>query len=123
MLSQLDVLPLILAASGAKPIADRVLDGRDPLPALTGNAPTPHHRLVFTYRAASALREGTLKIVRSTPTKPWELYDLSVDPGETTDLAPARAADVARLDAAYQSWLADIRRDASAPAPRPAAPN
>ncbi len=35
MLSQLDVLPLFLAAAGVQPPEDRVLDGRDPLPALS----------------------------------------------------------------------------------------
>jgi arylsulfatase A-like enzyme len=119
MLSQLDVLPLLLAASGGKPQQGRILDGRDPLPALTGVARSPHERLVFTYRTGSALREGTLKLIRSTPTQPWELYDLAADPGETTNLASQRTADVARLDAAYQAWLADVRRDASEPAPRP----
>ena len=120
LLSHLDVLPLLLAASGTKPPEDRVLDGRNPLPALAGTASSPHERLVFTYRAASALREGDLKIVRSAPTKPWELYDLAADPAESTDLAGPRPADVARLNAAYETWLADVKRDASEPAPRPA---
>jgi arylsulfatase A-like enzyme len=120
MLSHLDVLPLLLAASGTNPPKDRVLDGRNPLPALAGTAGSPHQRLAFTYRAASALREGDLKIVRSAATKPWELYDLAADPAESTDLAGQRAADVARLNAAYETWLADAKRDASEPAPRPA---
>jgi arylsulfatase A len=119
MLSHLDVLPLCLAASGAKPFKDRVLDGRDPLPALAGTAKSPHQCLVFTYGTASALREGTLKIVRSAATKPWELYDLAGDPAEAKNLATERPADVARLDTAYQTWLVDVRRDASERAPRP----
>jgi arylsulfatase A-like enzyme len=119
MLSQLDVLPLVLAASGVPPLKGRVLDGRDPLPALSGTSASPHERLVFTYRMASAVREGPLKIIRSAPAQPWELYDLVQDPGESVNLASDRPADVARLDAAYQSWLADVRRDASEPAPRP----
>jgi arylsulfatase A-like enzyme len=119
MLSQLDVLPLLLTASGAKAMEGRVLDGRDPLPALTGAAQSPHQRLVFTYRTASALREGTLKIIRANAAQPWELYDLAADPAESTNLARQRPADIARLDAAYQSWFADVQRDASEPAPRP----
>ncbi|MBI5397001.1 MAG: sulfatase-like hydrolase/transferase [Verrucomicrobia bacterium] len=122
MLSHLDVLPLCLAVSGASPFKDRVLDGRNPLPALAGEAKSPHERLVFNYGPASGLREGFLKIVRASAKKPWELYDLAQDPAESRNLAAERASDVARLDAAFQDWLADVKRDASEPAPHPAGP-
>ncbi|MBI5829918.1 MAG: hypothetical protein HZB20_10365, partial [Chloroflexi bacterium] len=122
MLSHLDVLPLCLAVSGASPFKDRVLDGRNPLPALAGEAKSPHERLVFNYGPASGLREGFLKIVRPSAKKPWELYDLAQDPAESRNLAAERASDVARLDAAFQDWLADVKRDASEPAPHPAGP-
>ncbi|MEX2169145.1 MAG: sulfatase-like hydrolase/transferase [Pirellulales bacterium] len=123
LLSQLDVLPLCLAAGGATPFKDRVLDGRNPLPALTGAAPSPHERLVFMVRNSAALRHGDLKIVRNTATDPWELYDLARDPAESKDLAAHRDADVARLDDQFQNWLADVKRDASEPAPRPVKPS
>jgi arylsulfatase A-like enzyme len=119
MLSHLDVLPLCLEVSGARPVAGRVLDGRNPLPALAGKAASPHSRLAFAYNNGAALREGSLKIVRHAAAKSWELYDLAVDRAESTDLASTRPADVARLDAAFQAWLADVKRDASPPAPRP----
>lgn len=120
MLSHLDVLPLALEVSGAQPVAGRFIDGRNPLPVLTAGAKSPHARLAFAYDRGTALRAGTLKIVRHDATKPWELYDLAADPGERTDLAGARPADVARLEAAFDAWSADVQRDASPPAPRPA---
>lgn len=115
-LSHLDVLPLCLAASGAKPFEDRVLDGRDPLPSLTGAAKSPHEQLVFTIGNLAALRSGSLKIVRGAANKPWELYDLATDPGEKRNLAAERPEDVVRLDAAFQKWLTDVTLDASKPA-------
>jgi len=119
MLSQLDVLPLCLTAAGITPPTDRVLDGRNPLPALTGNATSPlHQRLVFHLGDRAALREGQLKIVRDKSTQPWELYNLAADPGESKDFASERPADVARLEAAYAQWQTDVKRDASEPAPR-----
>jgi arylsulfatase A-like enzyme len=117
MLSHLDVLPLCLAASGAKPETERILDGRNPLAALTGEAPSPHERLVFTYGKSAALREGSLKIIRSKEDQPWQLYDLSNDPGESKNLAADRVGDVKRLSAAYDSWRIEVRRDASEEAP------
>jgi len=122
MLSHLDVLPLCLAAAGLPLPKDRVLDGCDPLPALAGKAKSPHKRLVFNFGSASGLREGSLKLVCSGAKRPWELYDLAADSGESKNLAAERAADVARLDAAFQDWLADVKRDASEPVPRPAEP-
>lgn len=120
MLSHLDVLPLALEVSGAKPLPGRITDGRNPLPVLADGAKSPHARLAFAYANGTALREGTLKIVRHDAKKPWELYDLAADLSERNDLAAARPADVARLEAAFKAWQADVKRDASPPAPRPA---
>jgi arylsulfatase A-like enzyme len=120
MLSHLDILPLCLAVSGAASLPGRVLDGRNPLPTLAGTAKSPHAQLAFAYDKGSGLREGTLKIVRPGADRPWELYDLAADRGETNNLAAARPSDVKRLEAAYQRWLADVKVDASPPAPRPA---
>jgi arylsulfatase A-like enzyme len=113
MLSQLDLVPLALGLAGLTPPADRVLDGRDPLPALAGRAPSPHPRLGFAYAGATALREGPLKVVRPAPTAPWELYDVETDVAESRNLAGERPADVARLTAAHAAWVADLSRDAS----------
>jgi arylsulfatase A-like enzyme len=118
-LSHLDVLPLALSVSGAAALPGRLLDGRDPLPALAAGAPSPHRRLAFAYAQGTALRAGDLKIVRHDPQQPWELYDLAADPGETRNLAATRPADVARLAADFAAWLEDTKIDASPPAPRP----
>lgn len=120
MLSQLDVLPLCLAAANAPLPSDRVLDGLNPLPALTGAAKSPHPRLAFAFEATQGLREGSLKIVRRSANQPWELYDLATDPAEARDLARERPDDVTRLQGAFQAWLAEVKRDASEPARRPA---
>ena len=113
MLSQLDLVPLALGLAGLTPPADRVLDGRDPLPALAGRAPSPHARLGFAYAGTTALREGSFKVVRPAPTAPWELYDVESDVAESRNLAGERPADVARLTAAHAAWVADLARDAS----------
>ena len=120
MLSHLDVLPLALEVSGAKPLPGRILDGRNPLPVLADGAKSPHAQLGFAYANGTALRQGSLKIVRHDATKPWELYDLGSDIAEKNNLAATRRADVARLETTFNAWMTDVKRDASPPAPRPA---
>ena len=122
MLTQMDVLPLCLAAAGAPRETAPKLDGRDPLPALVEGARSPHARMGFGYAKGAGYRQGDLKIVRETPEKPWELYDLAADLGESRDLARERPADLARLTAAHHAWLEDVRRDASSRATAPTAP-
>ena len=121
MLTQLDVLPLCLAAAGAPRDTGRVLDGRDPLPALAEGARSPHARMGFGYDKGAAYREGDLKIVREAPDRPWQLFDLAADLGERRDLGGERPAELARLVAGHRAWLEDVGRDASAPSPRPKA--
>jgi len=116
MLSHLDLLPWMLDVAGLPQPPDRVLDGRNCQQALTGKAPSPHKRLFFHLGSTSAMREGNMKIIRTKPTNPWQLYDLAADPGEKTDLAEAREADVKRLDATFQQWQNDVQQDASTPA-------
>ena len=83
------------------------------VPTLAGELRSPHEQLAFAYNKFAALRDGALKIVRSAEDAPWELYDLAADPAEAKNLAAARTRDVTRLNAAFQTWLADVKRDAS----------
>lgn len=121
MLTQMDVLPLCLAAAGLPRDTGRILDGRDPLPALAEGARSLHPRMGFGYAKGAAYREGDLKIVREAADKPWSLFDLAADLGETRDLARDRPADLARLATAHDTWLEDVRRDSSSRAPMPTA--
>jgi len=43
--------------------------------------------------------------------KNWQLYDLKADPGETTDVAAEHPDVVARLEAAYDRWWAEVVPD------------
>jgi arylsulfatase A-like enzyme len=115
MLSHLDLLPAFLKLAGTPAPADRILDGRDCLSALTENAPTPHERLFFHLGEAIAVREGTLKLIRPKSKATWELYDLATDPSEKQNLAANRPQDVQRLANAITQWQLDMKTDASEP--------
>jgi arylsulfatase A len=115
MLSHLDLLPAFVTAAGAAVPKARILDGRDCLPALTKNATTPHERLFFHLRDAIAVRDGSLKLIRTKAKAEWELYDLATDPSEKHNLTAERPQDVQRLADAITQWQIDLKNDASEP--------
>ncbi len=99
---------LMIAAArlaGASLPDDRVLDGRDPLPVLRGDAESPHDSFRFTYRNHAAFRGGDWKIVRTAPDEPWQLFDLSRDVGESNDLATSEPERVRELSERFEGWL------------------
>lgn len=104
----LDVLPTCLAAAGTPAAKDRPLDGVDLLPYLRGErAERPHRALHWRQGADWAMRRDDLKLVHAGKAPPM-LFDLAVDPGETTDLAADRPDDVKRLQAAHDAWAAQL---------------
>lgn len=82
-----DLLPSCVQLAGGQVPADQVLDGANILPVLTEGAPSPHRSLYFNYRKHSALRQGDWKIVRESPSSPWQLFNLEEDPAEEHDLS------------------------------------
>lgn len=97
-----DVAATLLARLGPGPR----LPGADLLAAelaprgLYAETLAPQHD--FGWSPLRAWREGGLKYVRAP--RP-ELFDVRADPAEAHDLAPARAADVARLEARLAASL------------------
>ena len=103
--SSLDLLPTFAAAAGVELPAKPTLDGVDLLPHLLGERDTrPHERLFFrmTLRGA-AYREGDWKVVR-LPHRQAELYDLSKDTSETSNLAATQPERVARMMRELNEW-------------------
>ena len=115
VLTHLDVLPLCLRAASAKPQEGRVLDGADPLPTLAEGAKSPHDHIVAHLGGAAALRQVRWKIIRGSPSRPWELYDLQANPTESADLAKSKPAELSRLTSLFAEWEAGVKTDASEP--------
>ena len=110
-LVNMDLFVLALRAAGIDAPRDRVVDGRDPMDVLRDGAPSPHRNLYFRYRDAIGMRQGRWKLVRPATGAPLELYDLSVDFGETTDLATSRPELAQRLLREFESWLEDAGKE------------
>ena len=115
----LDVLPTIIAAAGAKPEASWQLDGVDLAPYLTGaNNARPHQTLYWRYGPQWAIRHGDMKLVVSNGGSGQpELYNLATDIGESKDLAAAQPAKVKELQALWDKWSAEQAEPSAPDAP------
>lgn len=107
--SLLDVAPTLVAAAGGG--APEGLDGVDLLPfASGGRSGAPHAEGLFWRRGGDwAVRHGRWKLVADAEGEP-ELYDLSGDAGETTDVAAAHPDVVADLRRRFEEWAAPMAR-------------
>jgi arylsulfatase B len=94
------------AANSEGVTAPNQIEGVDLIPFLTGNdAGTPHETLFWRQGGKAGLRHGDWKLVRMGARKApgkarWELYDLSNDLSEETNLAisyPERLAELVAL--------------------------
>jgi len=107
-ISHLDIFATAAAAAGASLPTDRPMDSVDLLPYVTGvNSNMPHDTLFWRngyYQCV--LSNGWKMSVSERPNKVW-LYDLSVDPNETNNLADANPAKVAELQGLFDAHDAD----------------
>ena len=106
---QLDFVPTALAAAGAPAVTDTKLDGVNLLPYLTGdNQAAPHEALYWRFGPQTAIRMGNWKLVKHAQSQSPELYDLSKDIGETTDLAKQHPDKFAELESAWKKWNGEL---------------
>jgi arylsulfatase A-like enzyme len=107
-----DVLPTLMSLAGLA--VPEGMDGVDATAALTCGA-AAHDRLYWAFGDQLAVREGDLKLVlngsedmSAESFEPVHLSDLRLDPGESTDLAGSRPADVARLTELARTWRSSL---------------
>ena len=107
-----DVMPTIAEIVGMD--GPEEIDGISFLPSLTGGQQPKHEYLYWEFHergGRQALRKGNWKLVRydvlKDPDKPYQLYDLNVDPGEQTDLAASHPEIVDQLSQLIKSARTD----------------
>ncbi len=104
-----DLFATFAALAGAKPPADRVIDGRDITPLLTAEpgAKSPHEAFYY-YQGwrLGAVRSGPWKLVFGSGEIPHAdergrelLFNLDADIGESSDVSAAHPEELARLRA------------------------
>jgi len=110
-----DIPATILALTGVGPETGQPLDGRDLSGVLAGGGldreaiywhyPHYHPGGATPY---SAIRAGSWRLVHFYEDDRDELYDLAVDPSETTDLAGREPERAGALRARLDAWLVDV---------------
>lgn len=108
--TSMDLLPTIAAAAGAELPKDRVIDGANLLPYLTGAQTSAPHDVLFW-------RDGNYQMViakgwklqqAERPNKTW-LYHLDEDPTEQRNLAAAQPEKVTELKALLAAHNAQMK--------------
>jgi arylsulfatase/uncharacterized sulfatase len=110
-----DITPTLLDMAGAQAVNDAVpVTGRSLLPLLSGQSSAvyaPDEPIGIEVSGNSALIRGDYKITRNQ--RPWgdaewRLYDLSQDPGETTDLSESRPGLMADMLSSYEVYAGEM---------------
>lgn len=96
--SHFDIFATAARAAGVALPRDRPIDGVDLLPYADGRHPAmPRRTLFWKSGAYQVVRDGDEKLQILDLPHQSLLYDMAADPTERRDLAPSRAAEVARL--------------------------
>lgn len=97
-----DIFHACTHLAGVSVPGDRIYDGKNPLPVLTGETNTsPHNAFYFEQGSKSALVSGDWKIVRRSTTDPWQLYYIREDKLERENLAEQKPELVKKLGDVY----------------------
>jgi arylsulfatase A len=110
----MDVMPTLVSLAGGSIPTDRVIDGADVWPLVSGRpeAKTPHETfLYFRGFELQAVRHGGFKLIL----KSKQLYDLKAEIGEETDVARQHPQVVAEIHAIAAAVDQDLGRQALGP--------
>ena len=107
--SNIDILPTLVAAAGGTLPTDRVIDGVNLLPFLKANPAKQAERPLFwrdgPYRTLQ--EHGWKLIVSQRPKKDW-LFNLNEDPTEKINLAARQPEKLAQMNAVLQAHHAQM---------------
>lgn len=116
--STLDIMPTLLAALPQSRRREGAQDGLSLLPYLSGEATWPEVRSVFSEVSflppstrqqekmafKTSMVRGDLKLIHDRKAKAWELYRLSSDPEEQTDIAALEPLVTERMVRELTVW-------------------
>ena len=104
--STLDYLPTIANLTGYLMPDDRAIDGQDMMPIITGKTEQRSKAIPFRARGNATIVKDRYKLVLPKA----ELYDLSRDWGEASNIASAHPARVQRMTDELMDYLESMRK-------------
>jgi arylsulfatase A-like enzyme len=110
-----DLLATFASQAGAALPTDRVYDGVDLIPHLTGKASRPPHEMLFWRGGRNlAARKGKWKLLQLGEDR-THLYDLATDIGEKKDISASHPDVVKGMRAALKEWNSHMHAPLWAP--------
>lgn len=127
--AHIDVFPTLAEIAGARlnSKARTQIEGQSLQPLLQGRLTNWPDRVLFTHigrwpkgtnvhlfkYSGCSVRNGPWQLVsdgneRQSRDRSWQLFNITTDPGERTDVSAVHPEIVARLDAEYDRWWADV---------------
>ncbi|HVJ82329.1 MAG TPA: sulfatase-like hydrolase/transferase [Planctomycetia bacterium] len=113
-----DLFPTILGICGVEPPADRTFDGVDARPLLEGKVAALARKAPLYWRLRMApdnlhlaLRDGDWKAVAAEDWSKFEIYNLKVDPNETTDLKSREPERAKELESKLRAMNAEVEKE------------
>ncbi len=112
-----DYLPTVMDILNLEMPDQRPIDGVSLLPLIEGKMDKRPKPLAFHIQGKAAWHDGNLKAIRDakpskkksgTTTERWELYDLSLDPSESNNLAAAQPEKLKAMVGAWTKWKASV---------------
>ncbi len=109
--AHIDIYPTLLDMCGVAQPKGLPIDGRSIYPLLKGDAKNWPDRMLFVHAEKrnnpSDMYPGTVRTQRFNLVSGKELYEIPVDPGETTNVADKYPEVTKKLRAAYENWYKD----------------
>jgi arylsulfatase A-like enzyme len=102
----MDWTATILGVTGTAADPSCALDGEDLMPVCTGRRPPYDRALYWRIRGFDAARVGPWKYLKDSTGE--HLFNLSVDPGEKSDLRAAEADRFVAIRRQYQTWASEM---------------
>ncbi|MCA9241097.1 MAG: sulfatase-like hydrolase/transferase, partial [Planctomycetales bacterium] len=114
----IDIAPTCYELAAVTPQQGSLSDGESLAGVLAGGELADDRFLFFDHQHGAGVRRGPWKASKIGE-NPWELFDVSHDPGETSNLAKRHPQRLQRFVSAWNQWRAEVEQKPTDRALRP----